>query len=63
MFEPIILVTFINSRHKPAEQGIILAIGILFLLIATAFTYKFTVGRGSEYGGGEIYFTPMMKRR
>lgn len=44
----LILVIFIHARRGPVEKGISLLIGILFLLLAVAFTYQFTVGRGVE---------------
>lgn len=44
----LILVIFIHARREPLETGYGLIIGIVILLIAVAFTYKFTIGRGSE---------------
>lgn len=44
----LILVIFIHARQGPVETGIGFLIAILFLLVAIAFTYKFTLGRGPE---------------
>lgn len=44
----LILVIFIYARREPVEKEMALVIGILFLLLAFAFTYKFTIGRGVE---------------
>ncbi len=43
-----ILIIFIHARREPAGKGTAFWIGIIFLLIAVAFTYKFTIGRGVE---------------
>jgi hypothetical protein len=59
----LILVIFIHARREPVEKGIALLIGILFMLLAVAFTYKFTIGRGVESPWDGNVFQVMNKLR
>ena len=53
----IVMIAFIHRKQKAAEKGLALLVGIIFLLIAVGFTYKFTLGRGVEYKwNGNVFY-------
>ena len=48
LFHLLILAMLIHAKQGPVEKAIGFLMAILFLLVAVAFTYKFTLGRGPE---------------